>query len=197
MMPDMNGYDFCRAIKDDIHFCHIPVVLVTAKTRVESQVEGLDSGADAYVTKPFDPAYLLALIKSQLKNRENVRRLLGKETKTDNIIKENILTPQDNAFMTELYRLMETELSNSELNISRMTYVLKISRTKLYYKIKGLTGNNPNIFFKTYKLNRAAEFLREGKLNISEISDITGFSTLPHFSSSFKKHFGVPPSEFV
>jgi signal transduction histidine kinase/DNA-binding response OmpR family regulator/ligand-binding sensor domain-containing protein len=197
MMPDVNGYEFCRSIKNDINFCHIPVVLVTAKTTVENQVEGLDSGADAYVTKPFDPDVLLALIKSQLKNRENLRRLLGRETKTDKIVEENILSPQDNAFMTELYRLMETELSNSELNITRMTQVLKISRTKLYYKIKGLTGNNPNVFFKTYKLNRAAEILREGKLNISEVADITGFSTLPHFSRSFKKQFGVPPSEFL
>ena len=88
-------------------------------------------------------------------------------------------------------------MSNSELNITRMTQVLKISRTKLYYKIKGLTGNNPNVFFKTYKLNRAAEFLREGKYNISEIADITGFSTLPHFSASFKKQFGAPPSEYA
>jgi hypothetical protein len=76
------------------------------------------------------------------------------------------------------------------------TEVLKISRTKLYYKTKGLTGNNPNVFFKTYKLNCAAELLAEGKYNISEIADITGFSTLSHFSTSFKKQFGVSPSEF-
>jgi AraC-like DNA-binding protein len=137
----------------------------------------------------------LALIKSQLKNRENVRNLLGQKTKTDKIGKD-VLSPQDNAFMTELYQLMESELSNPELNIARMTEVLKISRTKLYYKIKGLTGNNPNVFFKTYKLNRAAELLVEGKCNISEIADITGFSTLSHFSTSFKKQFGVSPSEF-
>jgi len=197
IMPDMSGYEFCRTLKDDIHFCHIPVVLVTAKTSVENQVEGLDSGADAYVTKPFDPVYLVALIKSQLKNRENLRRLLGRETKTDKIIEKNMLSPQDNAFMTDLYHLMETELSNTELNITRMTQVLKISRTKFYYKIKGLTGTNPNVFFKAYKLNRAAELLREGKYNISEIADITGFSTLPHFSVSFKKQFGTPPSEYT
>ena len=196
IMPDMSGYEFCKTLKDDIHFCHIPVVLVTAKTTVENQVEGLDSGADAYVTKPFDPVYLLALIKSQLKNRENLRRLLGRETKTDKIVEKNMLSAQDNAFLTKLYLLMETELSNSELNIARMSKLLKISRSKFYYKIKGLTGNNPNMFFKTYKLNRAAELLREGKYNISEIADITGFSTLPHFSINFKKQFGVPPSEY-
>ncbi|KAA6334599.1 Sensor histidine kinase TmoS, partial [termite gut metagenome] len=195
VMPGISGYEFCRKIKDNLQLCHIPVILVTAKTTVESQVEGLNTGADAYVTKPFDPNYLLALIKSQLKNRENVRNLLGKKTKTDKIEK-NILSPQDNAFMTELYQLMETELSNTELNITRITEVLKISRTKLYYKIKGLTGDNPNVFFKMYKLNRASELLAEGKYNISEIADITGFSTLSHFSSSFKKQFGVSPSDY-
>ena len=196
IMPVTNGYELCRAIKNNIHLCHIPVILVTAKATIESQVEGLNTGADAYVTKPFDPAYLLALLKSQLLNRENVRNLLGKTTKIDKI-ENNILLPQDNVFMTELYQLMEAELSNNELNITRMTEVLKISRTKLYYKIKGLTGMNPNVFFKTYKLNRAMELLAEGKYNISEIADITGFSTLSHFSASFKKQFGVSPSEYA
>ncbi|MDR0619775.1 MAG: response regulator [Bacteroidales bacterium] len=194
VMPYMSGYEFCRAVKDDLQLCHLPVILVTAKTTVESQVEGLKSGADAYVTKPFAPDYLLALVKSQLTNREKIRNILSKKTKTDKAI-EKILSPRDSAFMTELYKLMENELSNSELSIKDITRVLKISRTKLYYKIKGLTGVNPNTFFKTYKLNRAAEFIAEGKLNISEIADITGFSTLSHFSASYKKQFGISPSK--
>lgn len=193
VMPRVNGYEFCSRIKSNLQLCHIPVVLVTAKTNIESQIAGLDAGADAYVTKPFAPDYLLALVKSQLTNREKVRNILSGKTKTDKTV-EKILSPQDNAFMTELYKLMESELSNSELNISKITEAMHISRTKLYYKIKGLTGENPNIFFKTYKLNRAAEFIAEGKLNISEIADITGFSTLSHFSASFKKQFGVSPS---
>ena len=195
VMSNISGYDFCRTIKNDLQLCHIPVILLTAKTMVENQVEGLNSDADAYVTKPFDPAYLLALIKSQLKNRENVRNLLGRETQTGRM-EANILSPRDNAFMTELYRLMETELSNPELNIAYITEAMRISRTKLYYKIKGLTGNNPNVFFKTYKLNRAAELLKEGKYNISEIADMTGFNTLSHFSASFKKQFGLSPREY-
>jgi AraC-like DNA-binding protein len=116
-------------------------------------------------------------------------------TKTEKI-DQDILTPQDKTFMSELYKLMENELSNSELNINRMTEVLKISRTKFYYKVKGLTGENPGVLFKTYKLNRAAELILEGNMNISEIADITGFSTPSHFSVSFKKHFGVPPKNY-
>ena len=99
--------------------------------------------------------------------------------------------------MRELYQLMEDELSNSELDIAKMTEMLHISRTKFYYKVKGLTGENPSVFFKCYKLNRAAELLSDSRYNVSEIADLTGFSTLSHFSTSFKKQFGVTPSEYA
>lgn len=195
VMPDKDGYNLCREVKDNLQLCHIPVILVTAKATLANQVEGLNIGADAYVTKPFDPDYLLALVNSQLKNRDKVRNLLSQSTQTDKI-EENILSPQDNAFMTDLYHLMENELSDSELDVVRMTELLHISRTKFYYKVKGLTGVNPSVFFKTYKLNRAAELINEGKYTVSEIADMTGFSTLSHFSASFKKHFGTSPSEY-
>ena len=196
VMPGKTGYDLCRQIKENIQLSHIPVILLTAKSTVADQVEGLGSGADAYVIKPFEPQYLLALIDSQLKNRAKVRALLVDSTAVDEL-GENTLLPQDNAFMTELYQLMENELSNSELDISRMTELLHISRTKFYYKVKGLTGENPSVFFKRYKLNRAAQLLKEKHYNVSEIADMTGFSTLSHFSTSFKKQFGVSPSEYV
>lgn len=195
VMPGKNGYELCYQIKEDIQLCHIPVILVTAKTMVENQVKGLNMGADAYITKPFDPGFLIALVQSQLKNRENMRKLLVNATRT-NGIEESVLTPQDNAFMTELYQLMEQELSNPELDIARMTGLMRISRTKFYYKVKGLTGETPSTFFKTYKLNRAAELIGEGKYTISEIADITGFSTLSHFSKSFKNQFGVSPGKY-
>ena len=195
VMPDKDGYSLCREVKDNLQLCHIPVILVTAKATLANQVEGLNIGADAYVTKPFDPGYLLALINSQLKNRDKVRNILSRSTQTDKM-DENILSPQDNAFMTDLYHLMENELSNPELDVVRMTELMHISRTKFYYKVKGLTGVNPSVFFKTYKLNRAAELINEGKYTVSEIADMTGFSTLSHFSASFKKHFGTSPSDY-
>lgn len=196
VMPGKDGYWLCREIKESLQLCHIPVILVTAKTTIENQVEGLNVGADAYVTKPFEPHYLMALIKSLLNNREKTRSLLSRSTQTDKM-DENVLSPQDNMFMTELYHLMESELSNPGLDVTRMTQLLKISRTKFYYKVKGLTGENPSVFFKTYKLNRAAELLKEGKYTISEIADMTGFNTLSHFSKSFKQQFGIPPSEYL
>ena len=195
-MPGKDGYELCQEIKQDIQLSHIPVILVTAKITAENQVEGLSVGADAYVTKPFDPAVLSALIQSQLKNRERVRKLLTNATTTEEEGVDNVLSEQDKHFMEELYKLMEEELSNSELDVTRITKMLYISRTKLYYKIKGLTGETPSNFFRTYKLNRAAELLKSGKYTVSEIADKTGFSTQSHFSVVFKKQFGVTPSEY-
>ena len=196
VMPGMSGYELCKEIKGNLQLSHIPVVLVTAKVAVESQVQGLQEGADAYVTKPFQPAYLLALVKSLLENREKLHQRLGSITTTEDIEPE-ALSPRDAAFMKELYELMEKELANVDLDITRITEMMKISRTKFYYKVKGLTGENPSVFFKRYKLNRAADLLKEGKYNMSEIAYMTGFNTLSHFSTSFKKQFGVPPSEYV
>ena len=201
-MPGKDGYELCQEIKQDIQLCHIPVILVTAKITAENQVEGLSVGADAYVTKPFDPAVLSALIQSQLKNRERVRKLLTSNTTLNSPLSsphsplEDALSDQDKHFMEELYKLMEEELSNSELDVSRITKLLLISRTKLYYKIKGLTGETPSNFFRTYKLNRAAELLKGGKYTVSEIADKCGFSTQSHFSVVFKKQFGVTPTEY-
>jgi len=196
VMPGKSGYELCEAIKSDLQLSHIPVILVTAKVAVENQVQGLAKGADAYVTKPFQPAYLLALIGSLLNNRDKMRSRLGSVTSTD-AIEPEALSPRDAAFMKQLYDLMEKELDNTDLDITRITEMMKISRTKFYYKVKGLTGENPSVFFKRYKLNRAADLLKEGKHNMSEIAWMTGFNTLSHFSTSFKKQFGVPPSEYV
>ena len=195
-MPGKDGYQLCQEIKQDIQLSHIPVILVTAKITAENQVEGLNVGADAYVTKPFEPAVLSALIQSQLKNRDRVRKLLAKATTTEDEGVDNALSEQDKHFMEELYKLMEEELSNSELDVTRITKMLYISRTKLYYKIKGLTGETPSSFFRTYKLNRAAELLKGGKHTVAEIADMTGFSTQSHFSVVFKKQFGVTPTEY-
>ena len=195
-MPGKDGYQLCQEIKQDIQLSHIPVILVTAKVTAENQVEGLNVGADAYVTKPFEPAVLSALIQSQLKNRDRVRKLLTNATTTEDESVDNALSEQDKHFMEELYKLMEEELSNSELDVTRITKMLYISRTKLYYKIKGLTGETPSSFFRTYKLNRAAELLKGGKHTVAEIADMTGFSTQSHFSVVFKKQFGVTPTEY-
>lgn len=193
VMPDKSGFDLCRELKSNIQLSHIPVILVTAMGTVQNQVRGLDEGADAYVTKPFDPAYLKALVRSQLENRRRMQKLMSAATESSEV---ETLTSRDRAFLDQLYALMEKELSDEDLDMSRMTEMMKMSRTKFYYKMKGLTGKTPSEFFMQYKLNRAAQFLKEGALNVSEISIRTGFKSLSHFSKAFKKQFGVSPSKY-
>jgi signal transduction histidine kinase/ligand-binding sensor domain-containing protein/DNA-binding response OmpR family regulator len=198
-MPHKDGFQLCRQLKADLATSHIPVILVTAKTTTDEQIEGLNVGAEAYITKPFDPDYLKAMIRSQLANRDRLRSLLTNNTTVAKVEEQapQQLNDQDKAFMDELYSLMESELSNDELNINTITSKLFVSRSKLYYKIKALTGEKPNEFFKKYKLNRAAELLREGKYNVSEVSDLTGFSSLTVFSRNFKAHFGMTPTDYL
>ncbi len=198
-MPGMDGYEFCRRIKADAEICHLPVILVTAKTTTDEQIAGLNTGADAYVTKPFDPEYLQALIRSQLENRARIRGIIANATTTEEIqeAQADALNQQDKALMDRLYAIMEEELSNEELNINKFTEMMYMSRTKLYYKIKGLTGETPNAFFKKYKLNRAAEMLRSGNHNVSEVSDLTGFSSPTVFTRNFRAQFGMTPTEYL
>ena len=196
MMPGRSGFDLCREIKADLQLSHIPVILVTSKSAVSDQVEGLKSGADAYITKPFDPNYLMALIQSRLLNYQHLQSIIASATDTSEMTQEEGLSERDKAFLDELYKIMEEGLSNSEIDINTMTDRLHISRSKLYYKIKGLTGENPGELFRHYKLNRAAELLKDRQYNVSEIAFMTGFTTLSHFSNAFKKQFGCPPSEY-
>lgn len=194
IMGEMSGYEFCRTMKEDVAFSHIPFILITAKSQMSEQIEGLDLGANAYVTKPFDPDYLKALVRSQLANCENMRKLLNENVYTASI--EGGLSTQDRAFMDELYQLMEKHLADLDLNLNTICEELRMSRSKFNYKIKGLTGDTPNNFFKNYKLNRAARLLKEGKNNVSEVAMLTGFGTISYFSVCFKKQFGVNPSDY-
>lgn len=198
IMDKMSGYEFCQVLKNDLMFSHIPVILITAMSKMSEQIEGLKLGAVAYVTKPFDPAYLKALVVSQLQNMQTLRQRLGESTETQTLSEKvaDTLSEQDRKFMDELYQLMEKHSKEQDLSVSTMCKDMLISPAKFNYKVKELTGETPGTFFRKYKLNRAAVLLREGKLNVSEIAVLTGFSTAAHFSVAFKKQFGVSPSEY-
>lgn len=193
MMEGMSGLDFCSRIKDDIQYSHIPLILLTAMDRVEDQISGLKTGADAYVTKPFNAEYLVSLAENLIEGRKRLQKRLLESV---SISAEKELSAPDRSFLEQLYSIWAEQLSNTEFNISSVVDRLHISHTKFIYKVKGLTGFTPSELFKNYKLNKAAEMLREGKFNISEVADQTGFGTLAHFSRVFKKKFGVPPSEY-
>lgn len=194
VMDKMSGIEFCRTLKHDLTYSHIPIILLTAKTDVEDSVYGLESGANAYVTKPFSAEYLQALVSSLLKNVENIRSSLNANTEVSMV--DGSLSEQDRNFINELYQLMDKHLSEADLSVSTICDELKISRSKFNYKLKGLTGSTPGSFFRHYKLNLAAKLIKEGKYNISEISDMMGFASISNFSASFKKLFGVAPRDY-
>ena len=194
IMGEMNGYELCRRLKADLMTCHIPVVLITAKSQMSEQVEGLGCGANAYVTKPFDPRYLRALVSSLLRNAELLRKKLGEGDKAE--VAHEGLAEQDRQFLDRLYELMEKHISDQNLNVATISKELLISHSKFNYKLKELTGETPGNLFRKFKLNKAARLLREGQHNVSEVAYTTGFGTVSYFSVAFKKQFGVSPSEY-
>ena len=196
MIPGMDGYKFCSLIKNNMETSHVPIILISGRDSLEAQIHGLNLGADAYLTKPFAPSYLLTLIRSTLENREKISMALRKVTDISKISESDALSPQDRSFMQKLFGIMEQGLDASELNVNAVAEMMHVSRSKFYAKFKSLVNESPNAYFKRYKLNRAAELILEGEFNISEIADRTGFSNVSFFSKSFKAQFGVPPSEY-
>lgn len=195
VMLEVDGTKLCKMVRENIAICHIPIILLTAKSTMEDKIAGLDAGADAYIVKPFEPQLLMAQIRSLLESRNRSQQMVGLATEpgTMNL---GTLVGKDKILMDKIYEVMESSLSDADLNVTQISAMLGISRTKFYYKIKALTGKTPNEFFKTYKLNRSVEFIREGKYKMSVIADMVGFSSPSHFANSFKKQFGVLPSKY-
>ena len=190
LMPGIDGIRLCQMVKNNLSICHIPLILLTAKYTVEDQILGLDSRANAYVVKPFAPDYLLAVIKSQLQNRELMRQKLTHNTASE-AVTESIENELDAKFIKSLYQLMEASLDKPDMNITDMCKALGVSRSQLFYKVKA-----PHTFFNHYKLNLAAQWIREGKYKIAAIAEDLGFSSASHFTALFKKEFGCLPSEY-
>lgn len=195
MMLDVDGLQFCRMVKENPDLCHIPVIMLTARSSVDDQIRSLNAGADAYVIKPFDPAYLATLVRSMIDKRNRVREMLSSVTSVpeDGAEKINI---KDKLFMDKVYEILESCLAEGDIDIDSFVNRLGISRSKFFYKIKALTGQTPGEFFTTYRLNRAARLIAEDRYKISAVAAMVGFSSPSHFSMVFKKQFGVLPSQY-
>lgn len=199
LMPGISGYQLCAQVKNHPTLSHIPVILLTAKSTVFDQVEGLEQGADVYICKPFHVDYLLLTIKNLFMLRDRLRQFYSTpQTPTQNQTPIPVtLSPHDHKLMNKLTLILERELSNPELNVDYIGRDLGFSRTAFYRKIKGLMDMSPIDFLRSYRLRKAAEMLQEGSLSLTEIADQTGFSSYSYFSKSFKKHFGVTPKEYI
>lgn len=194
-MPNMNGYEFCKEIRHNFETSHIPVIMLTASNTVEHQIEGLTTGADAYITKPFDIKLLDAQVYSILENRKTLRnKFLGIES-AENL--QKILPQKDIDFVLELKLFIEENIMNQELNVELLSNHFAVSLPQLHRKIKSLTGYTPNNLIKSIRLRKAYKLIYEDGLRVSEAAYQTGFSDPNYFTTCFKKEFGKNPSQIV
>lgn len=195
MMPEMDGVEFIKIVKTNIETCHIPVILLTANGEVEHQLEGLETGADSYIVKPFHTDYLRVRIRKLLemrkKMRERIVRMLDLEAKDVDVA--NV----DEILLQNSISFIRSNISEPELSVEEMAKSLNMSRTNLHRKIKMLTGQSPVELIKTIRMKQAAYFLKKGSLTISEVAYEVGYNSLSYFSSSFTSYWGVSPSVYV
>jgi DNA-binding response OmpR family regulator/two-component sensor histidine kinase len=195
MMPEMNGLEFCRRLKTDERTSHIPVVLLTARQSVEYQAEGYDTGADAYVTKPFNARVLQAQLRNLLLQRKQLRERFGRDKSFD--WKKMAVNVTDEAFLKKVTLLVETHMGEEAFDFDLLAEKLKMSRSQFARKIKALTNQTIFDFVNAYRMKRAMEFLLSGEFNISETAYKVGFSLPNNFSRAFAKFYGSTPSKYL
>ncbi|MBN1415960.1 MAG: response regulator [Bacteroidales bacterium] len=194
MMPECDGIEMTRRIKDNFDTSHIPVVMLTAKSAIEDQLIGIESGAEAYILKPFNSLYLNTVVKNLLKQRENI---IKKYRDKSPVHLENIkITARDEEFMNNIVNIIESHYSNPEFNVEKMVEISSYSRTVFYNKLKGLTGLSPVDFLRQTRLKMASEILVKTGRGVSETAFMTGFNDVKYFSKCFKHMFGVTPAEY-
>lgn len=195
VMPKMTGTELCKAIKNDINLSHIPVVLLTAKTAIEHNLEGLKIGADDYITKPFNTSILVSRCNNLVNNRIMLKEKFSKQPSVDaKILATN---PLDKELMDKIISIIDKYMDDNQFTVDKLAEEMGMSRTVLYKKFKGISGKTPNEFIRIIRLRKAAFLLKNNpEYNISDISYMTGFSTLRYFSQSFKNHYDVSPSEY-
>lgn len=200
MMPNMDGIQMLDQLKQDVRTSHIPVILLTAKSSIESQIDGLKYGADLYITKPFHTDFVLASVESLIRSRkklfEQLTNALDKRIINLNP-DEVVITSKDEAFLKQTIKIVEDGLNNTEFNIEDVAVAVGMGRTTFYKKLKSLTGFSPVEFVRDMRLKRARQLLDEGTLTVSEIGYLVGFNSLPYFSTCFKEKFGKSPSEYM
>ena len=199
IMPGKTGYALCTDIKENPEWCHIPVILLTAKADAQSNIEGMRHGADAYIPKPFDPDVLMAAVESQIRNRRLIQNRVLNLTSTTiqepEKAEEAHLSASDRAMIDRIHAWLDANLDNEQIGVQEMARELGMSYSSLYAKLKGLTGKTPQAFMANYRMNIALELLQAGELNVSEVAYRVGSSSPSTFSREFKKHFGFPPSQ--
>ena len=198
MMPEMDGFTMLRMVKTNINISHIPVIMLTSKADVANRLEGLERGADAFLAKPFDMEELHMVIENLVQSR---LRLKGKYSGAQQAQADKVDQPEvrgnDEVLMERIMKCINKNISDSDFNVERLTQEVGISRVQLHRKMKEMTGISTSEFIRNIRLEQAARLLKEQKINVTQVAYTVGFSNLAHFSTIFRKHFGVAPSEYA
>lgn len=194
MMPEMDGFEVTRKLKSDFQTSHIPIILLTAHSSMEHQLEGINAGADAYIIKPFSTTYLISRIIKLIEQREKLQYKFAHEP---GMIQTTICTTdKDNEFIRKMHDIIEKHLDNPDFLIDNFAQAANMGRTIFYKKIKGITNYSPNEYLRIIRLKKAAELLKTSELNVSEIAYKVGFNDPDYFSKCFKDLFGMRPTQF-
>ena len=201
MMPVMNGLEFCQQVKKDGISSHIPVILLTARALEKHQIEGYESGADAYITKPFSPELLLARIDNLLQSRHQLKDLWAMKPAAEPVAAISpepavaATTPIEDAFISQFKSIVEERLADSYLSVEDLATAMGLSRVQLYRKVKALTGSSPVDLLRKARLAQAQKLLQESALSVSEIAYQVGFASPSYFTKCYKDEFGTVPGE--
>ncbi len=193
MMPEADGFELCRTLKSDVLTSHVPIILLTAKVSEESELQGLETGADDYITKPFSTTVLAVRVRNLI----DLRRQLQLEQKNRMILQPEELpvSPLDDEFYKNLLDTIEAHLSDSDFNVEALSQVMEMSQATLYRKIHGLTGQSPTLFLRSFRIKRAAQLLAANAGSVAEVADKVGFPDKSYFAKCFKEQFNRLPSE--
>ena len=197
MMPEMDGVTMLKKIKGNSNVSDIPVILLTSKSEVENRLEGLRKGADAFLAKPFNMEELHILIDNLV---DNVRRIRGKYSGAQGQkakIEQIQVKGNNDALMERVMKYMNEHLADPDLNVEKLTEDVGISRAQLHRKLKEIAGVSAGEFIRNLRLEQAARLIEEGQINITQVAYSVGFSNQTHFSTVFKKHYGMSPSEYA
>jgi len=195
MMPEMNGIDFCRAVKEDPEISHIPFLMLTAKDALEARIEGAESGADFYFPKPVSMGLLALTIKNIFEQKRRSKERYLKDYQSD--ARELVHSAKEKAFLGRLTEIIHAELKNPDLDVDFVCTSMGMSKTKLYQKIKAITGESIGEFIRSVRLKKAAQIMTHEDVLITEVMYRVGIQTQAYFSKAFKKQFGKTPSQFL
>ena len=202
MMPVMDGMQLVTRLKSELQTSHIPIILLTAKSAIESKLDAMKEGADDYITKPFSAAYLKARTENLLMQRKKLQALYCQSllavnpNKNEQKEAEEFLSEQDHKFMDKLLQLMEQQIGNGELTVDMLVKNFYMSRSSFFAKLKTLTGLSPIEFIQQMRVKRAAQLIEEDQYSMSEIATMVGINDPHYFSRYFKKAYSMTPTEY-